>query len=245
MKRILMSAFLLFAFIYQFQAQELSEKQYQELEKKIKTFESQKDWENAAKSMDQMYKGKKNHEAKFYYKYGVFLYKANRLGDAEIQFNNYTKIAKPCLFCNESKLYLDTILQKTTFEVNDRSENNSNIVLEEKVEEEVNEDTIFEFFAVDEKPLFPGGEEAFIKYIATNTKYPAESVKNGEEGTVYIRFIITKNGDIEKPILLRHAYPLLEEEALRVVKSSPKWQPGKRKGKPVDVWFIIPVKFKL
>jgi TonB family protein len=245
MKRILMSTFLLFAFIYQFQAQELSGKQYQEFEKKVKTFESQKDWESAAKSMDQMYKGRKNHEVKFYYKYGLFLYKANRLGEAEIQFNNYTKIAKPCIFCNESKLYLDTILQKTTFEANDRSENNSYIVIEEKVEEEENGDTIFGTYAIEEQPIFPGGDTALINYVARNTKYPAESIKNGEEGRIYVRFIINKNGEIERPVVLRGVSPLLDEEALRVVKSLPKWIPGKHKGKPVDVWFIIPVKFKL
>jgi TonB family protein len=246
MKRILMSTFLFFALVFQFQAQELNKNQYQLLEQKVQKYKSQKDWENASKSMDQMYKGRKNHEAKFYYKYGLILYKANRMDEAEIQFKNYIQIANPCEFCNKSKLYLDTISQKATFEANEIRENSSNIeVVEEKVEEEENGDTIFGTYAIEEQPIFPGGDTALMNYVARNTKYPAESIKNGEEGRIYVRFIINKNGEIERPVVLRGVSPLLDEEALRVVKSLPKWIPGKHKGKPVDVWFIIPVKFKL
>ncbi len=104
---------------------------------------------------------------------------------------------------------------------------------------------IFESFAIQEKPSFPGGDAELIKYVAEHTKYPVIALENGIEGTVYIRFVVTKNGDVGEAKVLRAVDPLLEEEALRVVKGMPKWTPGKNNGNPVNVWFIIPVKFVL
>jgi periplasmic protein TonB len=104
---------------------------------------------------------------------------------------------------------------------------------------------VFESFAIQEKPMFPGGDAELVRYVAENTKYPVIAQENGIEGTVYIRFVVTKTGDVGQASVMRAVDPLLEEEALRVVKSLPKWTPGKNNGNPVNVWFIIPVKFKL
>jgi periplasmic protein TonB len=116
-------------------------------------------------------------------------------------------------------------------------------IVEEKQEKIVEE--VFESFAIQEKPMFPGGDAELIKYVAEHTKYPVIAQENGIEGTVYIRFVVTKSGDVGQATVMRTVDPLLEEEALRVVKSLPKWTPGKNNGNPVNVWFIIPVKFKL
>jgi periplasmic protein TonB len=110
----------------------------------------------------------------------------------------------------------------------------------EKIVEEV-----FESFAIQEKPMFPGGDAALIQYVGEHTKYPVVAQEQGIEGTVYIRFVVTKTGNVGQATVMRAVDPLLEEEALRVVKSLPKWEPGKNNGNPVNVWFIIPVKFKL
>jgi periplasmic protein TonB len=110
----------------------------------------------------------------------------------------------------------------------------------EKIVEEV-----FESFAIQEKPMFPGGDAALIQYVAEHTKYPVIAQENGIEGTVYIRFVVTRSGDVGQATVMRAVDPQLEEEALRVVKTLPKWTPGKNNGNPVNVWFIIPVKFKL
>ena len=104
---------------------------------------------------------------------------------------------------------------------------------------------IFESFAIQEKPAFPGGDAELMKYVAEHTKYPTAALENGIEGTVYIRFVVTRSGEVGEAKVLRAVDPLLEEEALRVVKSMPKWTPGKNNGNPVNVWFIIPVKFML
>jgi protein TonB len=104
---------------------------------------------------------------------------------------------------------------------------------------------VFESFAIQEKPAYPGGDAALMKYIAENVKYPVVAQENGVEGTVYIRFVVTRTGSVGEAQVMRSADPLLDEEALRVVKTLPKWTPGKNNGNPVSVWFIVPIKFKL
>ena len=101
------------------------------------------------------------------------------------------------------------------------------------------------FDVVEVMPQFPGGQIAMLKYIMENIKYPEQAMKEGIQGRVAVRFIVEKDGSISdvKPILSVH--PLLNKEAVRVVKSMPKWTPGKQNGKPVRVRFNLPVMFKL
>ena len=101
------------------------------------------------------------------------------------------------------------------------------------------------FDVVEVMPQFPGGQIAMMKYIMENMKYPEQAMKEGIQGRVAVRFIVEKDGSISdvKPILSVH--PLLNKEAIRVVKSMPKWTPGKQNGKPVRVRFNLPVMFKL
>ena len=98
---------------------------------------------------------------------------------------------------------------------------------------------------VEVMPQFPGGQTAMLKYIMENIKYPKQIMEEGIQGRVTVRFIVEKDGSISdvKPILSVH--PLLNKEAVRVVKSMPKWSPGKHNGKPVRVRFNLPVMFKL
>ena len=98
---------------------------------------------------------------------------------------------------------------------------------------------------VEVMPQFPGGQIAMLKYIMENIKYPKQIMEEGIQGRVTVRFIVEKDGSISdvKPILSVH--PLLDKEAVRVVKSMPKWTPGKHNGKPVRVRFNLPVMFKL
>ena len=101
------------------------------------------------------------------------------------------------------------------------------------------------FDVVEVMPQFPGGQIAMMKYIMENMKYPEQAMKEGIQGRVTVRFIVEKDGSISdvKPVLSVH--PLLHKEAVRVVKSMPKWSPGKHNGKPVRVRFNLPVMFKL
>lgn len=99
--------------------------------------------------------------------------------------------------------------------------------------------------SVEEMPTFPGGDEALLKLIAETIKYPEEAVNNGIQGRVTLRFVVAADGSVKKVEVIRSVYPLLDQEAVRVVSNLPKWKPGKQNGQPVPVWFFVPVTFRL
>lgn len=98
---------------------------------------------------------------------------------------------------------------------------------------------------VEEMPQFPGGYDALLKFLMTNTNYPAEAMTKGMQGRVLVQFVVNKEGCLQDVQLLRRVDPLLDEEALRVVNSMPRWRPGKQKGQPVNVQYTLPVVFSL
>lgn len=98
---------------------------------------------------------------------------------------------------------------------------------------------------VEVMPQFPGGQTAMLKYLMENIKYPKQAMKEGIQGRVTVSFIVEKDGRVSNVRLLRSVQPSLDKEAIRVVKSMPKWTPGKHNGKPVRVRFNLPVMFKL
>ena len=98
---------------------------------------------------------------------------------------------------------------------------------------------------VEVMPQFPGGQTAMLKYIMENIKYPKQIMEEGIQGRVTVSFIVEKDGRVSNVRLLRSVQPALDKEAIRVVKSMPKWTPGKHNGKPVRVRFNLPVMFKL
>lgn len=100
-------------------------------------------------------------------------------------------------------------------------------------------------YNVEEMPGFPGGDVALLKYISEAIKYPEDAVNNGIQGRVTLRFVVASDGSVKRVEVLRGIDPLLDEEAIRVVSSMPKWKPGKQNGKAVPVWFSVPVTFKL
>lgn len=111
--------------------------------------------------------------------------------------------------------------------------------------EEEEEETEQIFMIVEDMPEFPGGEIALRKYIAENIRYPEMAKENDIQGTVYVRFVVTKSGSIGRIEILRGVDPLLDKEAIRVVKTLPKWKPGKQRGKSVNVSYSMPIKFQL
>ena len=101
------------------------------------------------------------------------------------------------------------------------------------------------FDVVEVMPQFPGGQIAMLKYIMENIKYPKQIMEEGIQGRVTVSFIVEKDGRVSNVRLLRSVQSALDKEAIRVVKSMPKWTPGKQNGKPVRVRFNLPVMFKL
>ena len=116
-------------------------------------------------------------------------------------------------------------------------------VAPEVVEEEVVEQEIFKI--VEEMPAFPGGEAKLLEYVAKNTKYPQIARESGIQGRVFIGFVVETDGSISNVKVLRGIGGGCDEEAVRVIKSLPKWKPGKQRGKAVRVSYQIPVNFKL
>jgi protein TonB len=98
---------------------------------------------------------------------------------------------------------------------------------------------------VEEMPMFPGGDAALLDYIRINTIYPEEAIEIGIEGRVVLKFVVTANGSVGKIEILKGVDPLLDKEAIRVIGTLPKFIPGKQAGKPVNVWFSVPVLFQI
>ena len=109
-------------------------------------------------------------------------------------------------------------------------------------EEEIENDV---FVLVEQMPEFPGGQEAMFKFLSATIIYPKEARDNGIEGKVFVNFTIEKDGSINEVKVIRGVHPLLDEEAVRVVESFPKWKPGKQKGKTVRVSYNLPLNFVL
>jgi TonB family protein len=101
------------------------------------------------------------------------------------------------------------------------------------------------FTVVDDMPKYPGGDEARVKFIVSNIKYPQVAKEKGVQGTVIVSFVIDNDGSVKDAKVLRGIGAGCDEEALRVIKMMPKWTPGKQSGKNVKVAFNMPVKFAL
>ena len=104
-------------------------------------------------------------------------------------------------------------------------------------------DKVFE--KVEDMPEFPGGEQAMMDFVSKNVVYPKEAQEKGISGRVMVSFIVEKDGSVNEVKIVRGIGGGCDEEAVRVVKAMPKWKPGKEKGKPVRVSYIMPIFFKL
>ncbi len=110
-------------------------------------------------------------------------------------------------------------------------------------EEEIAEPEIFQI--VESMPDFPGGDEARQTFLRDNIKYPQIARESSISGTVYVTFVVEKDGRVTDIKILRGIGGGCDEEAVRVIKSMPRWNPGKQRGKPVRVQFNMPIKFSL
>lgn len=117
--------------------------------------------------------------------------------------------------------------------------------VEDVVEEEVEEAAV-PFAIVEEKPSFMGGDASkFSKWVGENLIYPETAKENGVQGRVTLQFKVNKDGSVSDVMVLRGVDPLLDKEAVRVVKSSPKWKPGRQRDRAVPVTYTFPVIFQL
>lgn len=124
-------------------------------------------------------------------------------------------------------------------------EGDQEVVFEEPVEQVVVEDENKVFMVVEQQPEFEGGYEAMMNFIKKNMKYPASARRMGIDGTVFLTFVVGKDGSINDVRVLKGISADCDKEAIRVVQAMPPWKAGKQNGKPVLVRFNLPIKFKL
>lgn len=101
------------------------------------------------------------------------------------------------------------------------------------------------FTIVEQKPEFPGGEAALLSWIGKNIKYPVVAAENGIQGRVVCKFVVNKDGKVGNVEVIRSVDPSLDKEAIRVLSQLPPFKPGMQRGKPVRVFYIVPVMFRL
>ncbi len=137
-------------------------------------------------------------------------------------------------------------VETETIEVS-TEENETEVVIAAPVEapvEEEEEEVVF--VVVESMPEFPGGQQALFKYLSENVKYPVIAQENGIQGRVICQFVVNRDGSIVDVEVVRSGGDAsLDKEAVRVIKSMPKWKPGKQRGKAVRVKYTVPVNFKL
>lgn len=136
-----------------------------------------------------------------------------------------------------------TDFDKGTDDLNVVREHKEEVIVEEKKPEPVDDNQVFT--VVEQKPQFPGGEAALLKWVSDHIRYPAMAQENNIQGKVVLQFVVTKTGKVGEVKVMRSKDPDLDKEAVRVVKSLPDFVPGKMNGHAVNVWYTLPVTFKL
>ena len=138
-------------------------------------------------------------------------------------------------------------VETESIEVNTEDDKETEVVISAPVDapdEDEEEEVVF--VVVEKMPEFPGGQQALFKYLSENVKYPVIAQENGIQGRVICQFVVNKDGAIVDVEVVRSGGdPSLDKEAIRVIKSMPKWKPGQQRGKPVRVKYTVPVSFKL
>jgi periplasmic protein TonB len=121
---------------------------------------------------------------------------------------------------------------------------NDTVVFEEPTDQILPPETK-PFIYVEEMPQYPGGDMALMKFISENISYPAEAQNNNIQGRVILKFVVNIDGSVDRIEVLRSVDPSLDNEAVRVIQSLPKFKPGRQGGVPVPVWFSLPVIFRI
>ena len=118
------------------------------------------------------------------------------------------------------------------------------VVVEKKEEKpkEVKEEI---FRSVEQMPQFPGGDAALMKFLQSHINYPPMAAENNVQGKVIVQFVVDKTGKVGEVKVVRNVDKDLDNEAIRVCKALPKFTPGRQNGRPVSVWYTLPIQFKL
>lgn len=116
-------------------------------------------------------------------------------------------------------------------------------VVQQEIQDEEPEE--IPFTVVEEMPSFPGGNAALLKYVFDHVVYPEVARENNIQGRVTVKFCVTATGGVSQIMVMKGVDPELDKEVVRVISTLPPFKPGKQSGKPVPVWYVIPITFKL
>ena len=156
---------------------------------------------------------------------------------------SYTQIAKE----NENELHLILSDGKRECYIRKKETKEEYLLRQQKAQEKenaaINEDMIYR--DVEEMPSFPEGQDGVFGYISKNIHYPVVAEENGIQGRVLVSFIIEKDGSLTDFVIEKSVDPSLDKEAIRLVRSMPKWNPGKKDGQSVNVKYTLPITFRL
>lgn len=156
---------------------------------------------------------------------------------------SYTQIAKE----NENELHLIPSDGKRQCYIRKKETKEEYLLRQQKAQEKenaaINEDMIYR--DVEEMPSFPEGQGGVFGYISKNIRYPVVAEENGIQGRVLVSFIIEKDGSLTDFVIEKSVDPSLDKEAIRLVRSMPKWNPGKKDGQSVNVKYTLPITFRL
>lgn len=140
-----------------------------------------------------------------------------------------------------SKQGYTTQRKKITITEGETLELNGGLVEKPKTDNAI----VYGYNAVDVKPQFPGGQTELNRWIAQNIKYPVDAIENGIQGRVLVEFVIQEDGSIGRIKIIKGRHPTLDKEAKRVISSLPQFKPGRKYGAPVNVWYSLPVDFRI
>lgn len=104
---------------------------------------------------------------------------------------------------------------------------------------------VFDLISLEKYPQFPGGNKGLAQFLSATLKYPAPCVEERIQGRVLVKFTVFKDGSVGNVEVMEPVHPLLDAEAVRVVSLLPKWTPGIIDGEPVNVWYRLPISFRL
>ena len=147
----------------------------------------------------------------------------------------------------------EIIEEVEVLEEEDEREETNTIIIDQEAEidivievEEEPEPVVEEIFdVVEENPEFVGGMAKLYEYLGKNIQYPEMAKENGIQGKVFVQFVVWKDGTIRDVKVVKGVHKTLDNEATRVVKTMPKWTPGKQRGKAVNARFTLPIKFRI
>lgn len=141
----------------------------------------------------------------------------------------------------------DEVQLLTADDAQDVVQNEDVIDIPTEIQQEIQDEEPEEvpFTVVEEMPSFPGGNPALLKYVFDNVVYPEIARENNVQGRVTVKFCVTATGGVSQIMVMKGVDPELDKEVVRVISTLPPFKPGKQSGKPVPVWYVIPINFKL